>query len=149
VCGNLTRCRDDYDDDNDYQERIISELEAIHSTLKSRSDFARLFWGVLVLSFLVGWFSAWLEDKGTDKLWYSVKYECAYKDVTVEKRPSDCNWLRVPLGDKGCRYKKVVTAFGAEQRRKLVEQATSLEEKRRYEQMPNSATISWEKESDE
>jgi hypothetical protein len=29
------------------------------------------------------------------------------KNVTVEPRPSDCDFIHAPLGDKGCHYKKM------------------------------------------
>jgi hypothetical protein len=55
---------EDYDNDyNDPQERIVSELEgvqssleAIHETLKSRTDFSVLVWFFLGLLFF--WFNA-------------------------------------------------------------------------------------------
>ncbi|HTC93864.1 MAG TPA: hypothetical protein VK699_10465 [Terriglobales bacterium] len=139
---------DDYDDDdNSHQDQIISELEKINSKLESKGDFTGYFWIFLIIWLLASWPGSWL-DKWTDRLWYSVRYDCDFKNVIVEKRPSDCDWFRAPIGDKDCQYKKAVNAFGTEQRKQLMDQATSVEERQRYEQMPDSVTVAWEKESD-
>src|SRR5229473_1728383 len=133
---------DDYDDDdNSHQDQIISELEKINSKLESKGDFSRYFWIFLIIWMFASWPGSWL-DKWTDRLWYWVRYDSDFKNITVEKRPSDCDWFRAPMGDKDCQYKKAVNAFGAEQRKQLMDQATSVEERQRYEQMPNSVTVS-------
>jgi hypothetical protein len=124
-------------DYHDYEKRIISELKGINAKLKSRGDFSGLVLVLAVVFIFMSWPGSFVE-KVADKLWYSLKYDCDYKNVTVVKRPSDCDWLRAPIGAKGCHYNKIVAPFAAEQRRQPVEQA----------RMPNSVTISWEKESD-
>jgi hypothetical protein len=46
-------------------------------------------------------------------LWYSVEYSVATDQVDWKAKPSDCDWGRAPLGEKGCHYEKTVTAFNA------------------------------------
>jgi hypothetical protein len=136
----------DYADYN-YEKRIIGELKDIKSKLRFRG-LSELVLVLAIVFIFVSWPSSFA-DQVTDKLWYSLKYDCDYKNVTVAKRPSGCDWLHAPIGAKGCHYKRIVARFAAEQRRQRVEQATSLDEKRQNEQMPNSVAISWEKESDD
>jgi hypothetical protein len=146
---------EDYDNDyNDPQERIVSELEgvqssleAIHETLKSRTDFSVLVWFFLGLLFFLDWSGSTL-DRWTDKLWYSFADNAEFKNITVDKRPSDCDFLYAPLGNKGCRYEKRTNVFGDEQRRTLMQQATTTEERQEYTKQPNSVTLYWEKKDD-
>jgi hypothetical protein len=64
----------------------------------------------------------------------------------MQKRPSDCDFFHAPVGNKACDYKKATNIFGDEQRNALVQQATTDEERKAYEQQPNSVTVYWEKE---
>ena len=47
-------------------------------------------------------------DACKNKIWYSLTTAATYDQVNVEKKPTDCDWGRAPLGDKGCEYKKDV-----------------------------------------
>jgi len=40
---------------------------------------------------------------------YQINTEQFHRDP----KPTDCDFMRAPLGDKGCRYKKMVTAYNA------------------------------------
>lgn len=83
-------------DDNEYDdsgERMVSELEDLHSTLKeilstlkSRADLFGLFWVVIVILVLEAWPGSKL-DRWTDRAWYSFRYDADFKNVTVDKRP--------------------------------------------------------------
>ena len=35
---------------------------------------------------------------------YGLRYFWSYCQVTVDKRPSDCDWSEPPLGSKNCHY---------------------------------------------
>jgi|ERR1017187_7140409 hypothetical protein len=103
------------DSHNDSSERTVGELERanatlkhIQSTLASRPrDVWSLFWFIVIIFLLESWpGSGW--DRWTDKAWYSVRYDAAFADITVEYRPVDCDFMHAPLGDKGCSYKKHV-----------------------------------------
>ena len=58
---------------------------------------------------------AWIfmPDSWTNGIWYSVQYKVSFKDVYTNSKPSDCDWGHAPLGNKGCYYKAVVSAFNA------------------------------------
>jgi hypothetical protein len=63
-----------------------------------------LFFAWLFLTPTVIW--VWL-----NKVWYASTYsQASFDTVTVEKQPTDCDWSRAPLGDKGCHYKRHVTS---------------------------------------
>jgi hypothetical protein len=143
--------------DNDYgdpRERTVSELEEIHSTLheihetlKSRTDFSALVWFLLGFLILAGWSGSKL-DRWTDKVWYSFTDNADFKNITVDKRPSDCDFFYAPMGNKGCKYQKRTNVFGDEQRRALVQQATTAEEQQAYAKQPNSVTVYWERKEE-
>jgi hypothetical protein len=46
--------------------------------------------------------------------WYSVRYGVGFGDVHTDTRPTDCDFLRAPLGAKGCNYKAQVQVFNAD-----------------------------------
>jgi hypothetical protein len=149
------------DDDSDSGERTVSELGDVHSTLKeilstlkSRTDFSGFWVFVIVILFFLfldslgdSWHGSKL-DRWTDRTWYSFRYDADLKNIIVEKRPLDCDFLQAPLGNKGCEYKKRTNIFGDEQRRALIQQATTAEEKQTYANQPNSVTVYWEKEEE-
>jgi hypothetical protein len=87
-------------------------------------------------------------DKWTDQAWYSFRYDADFKNVTVEKRPSNCDFFRAPVGSKGCEYKKSADVFGPEQRQALIQEATTPEERQAYARRPNSVSVYWEKEEE-
>jgi hypothetical protein len=64
---------------------------------------AFVFWVVPSL-----WYGSW-----TNALWYGLQYGVAPASVHTSDKPSDCDWSRSPLGNKGCYYKAVVSAFNA------------------------------------
>jgi hypothetical protein len=146
---------EDYDGEyNDSGDRTVSELEEVHSTLeeilstlKSRLDFTSLFWLLVFIYFLEAWPGSAL-DRWTDKEWYSLSTEASDANITIEKRPTDCDFLHAPLGNKGCDYKKRSDVFGDEQRRALIQRATTPEDRQAYEQRPSSVTVSWAKTED-
>jgi hypothetical protein len=40
---------------------------------------------------------------------YAVRYFTPYNHVTVEARPTKCDFFRTPIGGKGCHYVKTIT----------------------------------------
>ena len=42
------------------------------------------------------------------KLRYSMEYRTDTDQVTVDRKPKDCDFFHSPLGDKDCRYEKTV-----------------------------------------
>ena len=94
---------DDYDPDDHggYSfEDICDRLDNIEAAVKSNNQ--EFGWVGL---FIVGWlvFTA-APDMWNSKLRYSWWYNVAYKQVTLQKKPTDCNFFHAPLGDKGCHY---------------------------------------------
>jgi hypothetical protein len=98
---------DDYDPDahGGYSfEDVCDRLDNIEAAVKDiHSGFS---WVGLIL---VGWLIfAGIEDFWGSKLRYSLQYGVNYDQVTIEKKPADCNFFHVPLGGKGCNYDRQV-----------------------------------------
>jgi hypothetical protein len=75
-----------------------------------------------LLGSLIGWLvligiGLWifLPDSWINPLWYSLKYSVDSNRVKVHTndKPSNCDWTYAPLGNKGCQYDRVVTAYNA------------------------------------
>jgi hypothetical protein len=45
---------------------------------------------------------------------YSVQYGVGFDDVQTDAKPNDCDFIRAPLGAKGCSYKAHVRVFDAD-----------------------------------
>jgi hypothetical protein len=144
------------DNGDDSKERTAAELEGVHSTLKQiqstlsslpRFDVSGLFWSIVIIFLLESWPGSSF-DRWTDKAWYSVGYGAAFADITLEKRPLDCDFMHAPLGAKGCKYEKRANVFGDEQRQALIRQATSATDKDAAAKQPNAVTMYWEKSDD-
>jgi hypothetical protein len=128
---------------------IHSTLSQILLTLKSesRADLFGLI-GLFIFIFLLeGWSGSTL-DRWTDKAWDSFRYDATFTNITVEKRPSGCDFLSAPLGLKGCQYKKHTSVFGGKEREALIQQAITTEGKQTAARQPNSVTVFWERQED-
>ena len=57
----------------------------------------------------IGWFalSYLLPDEWRIK--YAMRYFTSYARVTVDARPTGCDFFRAPIGEKGCHYEKEVS----------------------------------------
>src|SRR5262249_40881632 len=85
---------------------VCQRLDSIEHTIReNRSSFACVW--VLVVGWLV---VAGFSDFWHSKLRYSLWYNISSDQITIEKRPTDCDFFRAPLGDKGCRYERQVRA---------------------------------------
>src|SRR5690349_16872344 len=54
---------------------------------------------------------AWLVVAGLVDSWHSkTRYAWWYgtEKVTIEKKPTDCDFFRSPMGDKGCHYNRQI-----------------------------------------
>jgi len=141
----------DSDSTRDFKDRTVRELESAHfalkeilSTLQSRSAASGFVWVLFFVFLLESWPGSDL-DRWTDKAWCSVRYGAEFANVTVEKRPLDCDFTHAPLGGKGCQYEKRTTVFGDAERQALVRQATTTEEKQTAAKQPNTVVVYWEK----
>jgi phage baseplate assembly protein W len=144
----------DYDDSG---ERTASELENIHSILQdiltvlreinAGSGALSALWVVAVILALFSWPGSRV-DRFTDRLWYSVGCGAEWKNVDIERRPTECDFLHSPLGTKKCSYKNSKYIFGETERQALIQQAQTQEEKTEISKKPNSAIVYWEKKDE-
>lgn len=133
----------------------MADLDDIHSTLEEiqnelsrrKSGVSEWMWIILLFFFLPNWAGSRL-DRWTDWVWYSAIHSADWKYVNIQKRPSDCDFFHAPIGDKGCHYKKSNYSFDNDDRSKLLNAATTEEERTRLKNIPNSVTVYWEKNPD-
>ena len=62
----------------------------------------------LALVVLAGWLAARFIAPDDWIIRYAAQYMVSPSDVTIEPRPTRCDWWHAPLGDKACHYRKVV-----------------------------------------
>jgi hypothetical protein len=134
-------------------EDIPSTLDKILDVLKDKPPGPSA-WDMLGVIFLIaaiavsGSWSGSKLDRFTDRCWYSVRYEADWANVHIERRPSDCDFIHAPLGSKRCSYKKSTNIFADDERKALVERATTPQEKQEASQRPNLVMVYWEKEDE-
>jgi hypothetical protein len=70
------------------------------------------FWGCSILLVLalvfVGMPGYLIWVNLPDSIRYAMIYQVKRSQIHIDKEPTDCDWGRAPLGDKGCHYKKDV-----------------------------------------
>jgi hypothetical protein len=97
---------DDYDDNSSSLDDVCDRLDSIEAAVRD-NHHQEFSWVGLVL---VGWLAfAGIADMWNSKLRYSLWYSVPYDQVTVQKKPTDCNFLHAPLGEKDCRYDSQVS----------------------------------------
>ena len=62
------------------------------------------------------------------RLRYALQYATDMSDVTVEKRPEDCDFLYAPIGKKGCAYEKVVSTVQVKYNNDMHQNAVSYDD---------------------
>jgi len=72
--------------------------------MKNESSGASILW------FLLFCWGAWvlLSDAWYSKARYSIQYRVDYNHVFVNDEPTDCNFMRAPLGTKDCHFERIV-----------------------------------------
>ena len=102
---------DEYDSNNygsvSTLDDVCDKLDEIERAVRDKGS---------VLGAIVALIIAWLVILGLGDLWHSkLRYAWWYNvssdQVTTEKKPTDCDFLRAPLGDKGCHYDREVTVI--------------------------------------
>jgi hypothetical protein len=66
----------------------------------------------LIIVGLFAWFVL-LPYSWTNAIRYAIKFKVAVNQVHTDDKPSDCDWTRAPLGNKGCHFKAIVNTFNA------------------------------------
>jgi hypothetical protein len=90
---------------------VCDRLENIEAAVKKNHlDVNTWVWSAV---FFVIAFS-WIPDTWHSKLRYSLQYGVSYSQVTIGKKPTDCTFLRAPMGDKDCHYDREVSTIKVE-----------------------------------
>ncbi|MGD1073064.1 MAG: hypothetical protein ABSB15_23340 [Bryobacteraceae bacterium] len=64
---------------------------------ESWHDLLRNLYWIVIILFVWNWI--WYS-----KLRYAIQYTTPYSQVSKDKEPHDCDWLKAPLGDKECHF---------------------------------------------
>jgi hypothetical protein len=100
---------DDYDPgDHGYSlDDVCDRLDNIEAAVKANHwDLRWVGFVIFVWFALVGFADMW-----TSKLRYSMWYSVDYDQVTIQKKPTDCNFFTAPMGEKDCRYYRQVSTI--------------------------------------
>lgn len=101
---------DEYDSDNygpvSTLDDVCDRLDEVERAIRDRGSALGAIVAVIV---------AWLVILGLSDLWHSKLryawwYNASSDEVTIERKPTDCDFLRAPLGDKECHYERHVTS---------------------------------------
>jgi hypothetical protein len=99
---------DDYDASTYGFEEICDRLDNIETAVRANHwDINWIAWGAMIWLTI----SVWLPDMWLSKTRISWWYGVSADQVTLEKKPADCNFFRAPLGSKGCHYDSQVSAI--------------------------------------
>jgi len=124
----------DYDpeDHGHSLEDVCDRLDNIEAAVKAnRWDLSWL--GLLI----VGWFTLLgIADMWHSKLRYAWWYNVNYDQVTIQKRPTDCDFFHAPVGDKDCHYVRQVSK---------IQVKTENSNPARYPVTKPQVVITWEK----
>lgn len=70
-------------------------------------------YAIVFLALFIGILASWVWSVAPNAIrypaYYSVRYQIPYRQVLVDKKPTDCDWWLTPIGDKGCHYEKLVS----------------------------------------
>lgn len=99
---------DDYESSSYNLDDVCERLDRIEETLKdTHSGLVGLVWTALLLIALF----VWIPDLWHSKTRYAWSYDVNSDHVTINKRPTDCDFFRAPMGNKGCEYKRQVSSI--------------------------------------
>lgn len=99
---------DDYESPSSNLDDVCERLDRIEETLKdARSGLAGL---VSTAFFLIVLF-VWIPDLWHSKVRYEWQYGVNSDQITVNKRPTDCDFFHAPIGNKGCDYQRQVNSI--------------------------------------
>lgn len=93
-------------------EKSLNDLLAFWSNILQKTVAYAVGGSVIIFLAVLGWY--WLSYAlaylmpDNWQLKYVVMYGAPVKDISIETKPTSCDWGRAPMGDKGCHYEKVV-----------------------------------------
>jgi hypothetical protein len=100
----------DYDsDDRGYSlEDVCDRLDNLEVAVRANHwDTSWIGWGLVIWLTIFVWVPDMWLSKTRISWWYNVSTD----QVTIEKKPGDCNFFHAPLGGKGCHYDTHVSSI--------------------------------------
>lgn len=67
-------------------------------------DDDKIFWSIIGFGALA--VCTWLFLPDGWRIKYVIRYLTPYEHISIEERPTLCDWSRAPLGNKACHYEK-------------------------------------------
>lgn len=64
---------------------------------------------VLGIFLLIGWAVVAFLFPESWEIRYAARYWVSWNNVTIDVKPTDCNFLHAPIGGKSCHYDKVIS----------------------------------------
>ena len=105
VIAAIERLRTDLraDSQND-NVKIVSGLNELKRTVESRPRTAHSVVAIVCGVFMYMLISGWVGNMWNSKSILAMRHSVPTGKVIIEEMPHDCDFLRAPLGVKGCSY---------------------------------------------
>jgi len=89
----------------------LEEIADVLGRINNKLDHVKpsLVWSVVALFVVFVLVPRWADSLFDSKTRYTIQYGVTTEHAFVQPEPHDCDFVRAPLGDKGCHYDKVVT----------------------------------------
>ena len=84
--------------------KIVSTLNDLKRTVESRPKTAHSVAAVVCGVFIYMLISGWVGNMWNSQSVLAMRYSVPTEKVIIEEMPHDCDFLRAPLGVKGCSY---------------------------------------------
>lgn len=98
----------------DSLEDMVSKLEDIERAVKQLNkpwyEQGGPWNWLMALGLFI--FLGWIPDAWHSNTRYAIQYQVGYDQITHYYRPSDCSFMRSPIGDKKCHYERHVSVVG-------------------------------------
>lgn len=98
-------------DNDEYEynlDSINTKLADIREQLKEVARLSGAIWGLgigISVIIVFGWVT---DDVSSSKFWNFLFQPASYENIVIDKKPVDCNFFHAPVGDKDCKYRKVI-----------------------------------------
>jgi hypothetical protein len=103
---------DDLDDGDDNRlGDIVAAIERLRTSVERRPKTAHSVTALACGLFVYLLISSWAGAIWNSKPVMSARYGVPTAQITIDEEPHDCDFLRAPLGVKGCSYVREVTAI--------------------------------------
>jgi hypothetical protein len=91
------------------RSKIAKDILMAQTDIKFKMiDLVWLF-GLPLFLLLIAWAGAWELLPDEWRLKYTVRFFVSSDNVTVQARPTDCDFFHAPVGEKSCHYERAIS----------------------------------------